>query len=48
LDQIKQIDSTKVDGKFIGEDGTIQEDGQAQVQLLLDRSYATAEDALKG
>lgn len=46
LGQIKQIDATKVDGKFAGDDGAIPENGQEQVQTVMDRCYATAEEAL--
>ena len=46
LDQIKQIDATRIDGKFVGEDGSLPENGQDQLQLILDRCYATAECAL--
>ncbi|KAF8541371.1 hypothetical protein BDD12DRAFT_948934 [Trichophaea hybrida] len=48
LDQIKQLDATRIDGKFVGDDATILEDGQDQVLLVLERSYVTAEDALTG
>ncbi|KAI5854409.1 hypothetical protein BZA05DRAFT_335573 [Tricharina praecox] len=46
LDQIQQIDATKIAGKFVGDDGAVPEKGQKQVQLVMDRCYAMAEEAL--
>ncbi|KAA8910420.1 hypothetical protein FN846DRAFT_939196 [Sphaerosporella brunnea] len=46
LDQIKQIDATKIDGKFVGDDGSIPEMGQDLVQLVLERCYTMADEAL--
>ena len=46
LDQIKQIDAARIDGKFVGEDGSLPENGQDQLQLILDRCHVTAECAL--
>jgi hypothetical protein len=46
LDQIKQIDATKINGKFVGDDGTIPDEGQDMVQLVLDRAYGMADEAL--
>jgi hypothetical protein len=46
LDQIKQIDATKINGKFVGDDGTIPDQGQDLVQLVMDRCYIMAEEAL--
>jgi hypothetical protein len=47
LEQIKSIDAARVDGKFVGDDGNVTDQGQAQVAQLLERCYATADDALK-
>ncbi|CCX31889.1 hypothetical protein FPQ18DRAFT_399782 [Pyronema domesticum] len=47
LEQIKSIDAARVDGRFVGDDGNVTDQGQAQVAQLLERSYATADDALK-
>jgi len=47
LDQIKQIEAAKINGMFVGEDGSIPEQGQERVQLVLSRCCATADQALK-
>jgi hypothetical protein len=46
LDQIKKIDATKIHGKFVGDDGSIPDRGQEGVQLVLDRAYSMADEAL--
>lgn len=45
--QVKAIDGERVDGKFVGDDGTTPEQGQEEVQQILDRCYAMADEALK-
>lgn len=48
MNQIRQVEATKVDGLFVGESGNAPEQGQAEVQALLERAYQSANDALEG
>lgn len=47
LSQIKEIDATRVDGKFVSEDGGIPGTGQDILDTLLKRCYIVAENALE-
>jgi hypothetical protein len=47
LDQVKQIEAAKINGMFVGEDGSTPEQGQERVQLVLSRCYCVADQALK-
>jgi hypothetical protein len=47
LEKIQQIDTTRIDGKFIGDDGTTPERGQDQVELILSRCYSMADEAMQ-
>lgn len=42
------MEATKIDGKFVGDSGTAPEQGQAEVQALLERAYQSANNALEG
>ncbi|KAI5837542.1 hypothetical protein DFP73DRAFT_306573 [Morchella snyderi] len=47
LSQIKDIDTSRIDGKFVAEDGSIPETGQDILDTLLTRCYIVAENALQ-
>ncbi|KAH8155892.1 uncharacterized protein LAJ45_00904 [Morchella importuna] len=47
LSQIKEIDASRIDGKFVAEDGNIPETGQDILDTLLKRCYIVAENALQ-
>lgn len=48
MDQIKQVEATKIDGRFVGESGAAPEQGQEEVQALLERAYQSATLAIEG
>lgn len=43
---MRKIDATRLSGKFVGDDGSIPEEGQDLVELSLQRCYNMAEVAL--
>ncbi|TGZ80424.1 hypothetical protein EX30DRAFT_341654 [Ascodesmis nigricans] len=45
LYKIREIDATKQNGKFVGDDGTTPSEGQDEVQALMERAYQMAEEA---
>ncbi|KAI5784556.1 hypothetical protein EDC01DRAFT_618485 [Geopyxis carbonaria] len=47
IEEIKKLEATKINGKFVADDGTFPDEGQEQVQMLVKRCYSMGEEAMK-